>query len=474
MEFGDYYQVRDWLEGFIPFTWTKAELGLERPKYLLKLLGNPQNKFKSIHVAGTSGKGSTAFYTARLLAENFKFQIAKFSSGKANFKLKKIGLHISPHLTYLGERMQINGRPIPTNRLIRLISQIRPIVESMKNSSVGFPSYFEILVASSFLYFAQEKVDFAVVEVGLGGRLDATNVLLPEINVITNIGLDHTEILGKTIEKIAYEKAGIIKEGVPTVTGVGGKALEVIKKVARAKKAILIKIDTQTPEKSLKSDFFSSFAKPIDIVRAIAQNFVLSNAFLAIAAVGALGISLNPKVIEEAFKAGFPGRFEEIEPGVILDGAHNLDKIRTLINFIEELKVKSEKFKVDGIILVVAFKRGRDWRKMVDLLIKNLSVAKVIATKFWSVTDTGKFAAVEPGEIARYLRYKGIRFAREAGRAKGQRIKVDKVENSQEAVFEAINSAGAGVSHPGGVIVVVTGSLYLVGEVRTMWKLPEF
>ena len=370
--------------------------------------------------------------------------------------------------------MQINGRPIPTNRLIRLISQIRPIVESMKNSSVGFPSYFEILVASSFLYFAQEKVDFAVVEVGLGGRLDATNVLLPEINVITNIGLDHTEILGKTIEKIAYEKAGIIKEGVPTVTGVGGKALEVIKKVARAKKAILIKIDTQTPEKSLKSDFFSSFAKPIDIVRSIPQNFVLSNAFLAIAAVGALGISLNPKVIEEAFKAGFPGRFEEIVPGVILDGAHNLDKIRTLINFIEELKVKSEKFKVDGIILVVAFKRGRDWRKMVDLLIKNLSVAKVIATKFWSVTDTGKFAAVEPEEIARYLRYKGIRFAREAGRAKGQRIKVDKVENSQEAVFEAINSAGASVSHPGGVIVVVTGSLYLVGEVRTMWKLPEF
>jgi len=181
--FESYIEVRKWLENFIPHTWTRKELGLERISYLLKLLGNPQDKFKSIHIAGTSGKGSTAYYLARLLQSSSQKPI-------------KVGLHISPHLVDIRERMQINGQLIKLTKFTKLIEDIKGPVESMKNSKVGFPSYFEILVAAAFLYFAQEKVDWAVVEVGLGGRLDATNVLNPALTVITNVGLDHTDILG--------------------------------------------------------------------------------------------------------------------------------------------------------------------------------------------------------------------------------------------------------------------------------------
>src|SRR3989344_7954159 len=229
--FKDYYACRVWLESFIPQTYSRENLGLERIEYLLKLLGNPEKKFKSIHVGGTSGKGSTCFYIARIL------QLKKY----------KIGLHLSPHLVYIGERMQINGKEISVSRLVRLINEIKPLVEQMRASQLGKPSYFEILVALSFKYFADSKVDFAVVEVGLGGRLDATNVLQPQIALITNVGLDHTEILGNSVEKIAEEKAGIIKNGVPVVTGVlpssgsltSGKALKIIEKVAKAKKSKL-------------------------------------------------------------------------------------------------------------------------------------------------------------------------------------------------------------------------------------------
>src|SRR3989304_710124 len=269
--FESYVDVRDWLENFIPQVWTKKELGLERIGYLLKLLGNPQNKFISIHIAGTSGKGSTAFYIAKLLEVSKVSNVSKVSKGRGT---PKIGLHISPHLVDIRERMQINGKLIELNKFIKLIEEIKPAVESMKNSKVGLPSYFEILVAASFLYFAQEKVDWAVVEVGLGGRLDATNVLNPTLVVITNVGLDHIEILGNKVEKIAKEKAGIIKSGVPVVTGcpsassgsstlrfpsefpTNGKALKVIEKVAKEKKAKLIKVNTQLGVRPLKVDAF--------------------------------------------------------------------------------------------------------------------------------------------------------------------------------------------------------------------------
>src|SRR5690606_3128046 len=162
---------------------------------LCNALGNPERKFKSIHVAGTNGKGSTSHMLASVL------QIAGY----------KTGLYTSPHLKEFTERIRINGIEISTEFVVNFVNRIHPIIQEIH------PSFFEITVAMAFDYFVHEKVDVAVIEVGLGGRLDSTNVITPELSLITNIGMDHVAILGDTIEKIAAEKAGVIKRNTPVI-----------------------------------------------------------------------------------------------------------------------------------------------------------------------------------------------------------------------------------------------------------------
>ena len=535
--FKNYYEIRVWLESFIPFTYSKQNLGLERIEYLLKLLGNPQKKFKSILVGGTSGKGSTAYYIAKLLefsensenSENQKTQNTqktqriRKSDKSVNQRIRisdtparrpsdllihrntesseysglKIGLHLSPHLVDMRERMQIlesqklkvksekseKTEEISVGDLIKLINQIRPVVEKIKRANPDLiPSYFEILVAASFLYFAREKVDWAVVEVGLGGRLDATNILQPEAVVITNVGLDHTEILGKTIEKIAYEKAGIIKtisnikyqisnrkrknkeiKSVLVVTGARGKGLKVIEKVAKAKKARLITVNPQLKITGLKSDIKDHLIIYKDIERDILNSVASCNFLLSLIAVLTLGLKPTKEAIWKVSNLAFPGRFELIDSNVILDGAHNADKIKYLIKMIKSYTNYSNN--QSEIVLVIGFKKGKSWKKMVGLLMKNIPVKKVIATQFYAVTDTGpprlasgeadRFSAVEPEEIGQYVESKW-------------KVKVESSENSQQAVFEALNANSLDANQ----LILVTGSLYLVGEARTLWKLP--
>ena len=160
-------------------------------------LNNPQHRFKSIHIAGTNGKGSVSHMLAAILQ----------SAGY------KTGLYTSPHLKEFGERIRVNGKMISEDFVIDFTERIQPLIEEIE------PSFFEITVAMAFDYFVKEKVDIAIIEVGLGGRLDSTNVITPEISVITNIGWDHMNLLGNTLEKIAGEKAGIIKPGVPVIVG---------------------------------------------------------------------------------------------------------------------------------------------------------------------------------------------------------------------------------------------------------------
>jgi len=522
--FKSYIEVRNWLESFIPLVYGKEELGLRRIENLLEKLGDPQKKFKSIHVAGTSGKGTTAFYIAQLLQgatplgrlkirdqqsvvnihsahRNQNSEIAHFSTPslhppKIATRKLKIGLHVSPHLMDIRERMiifesakelereRVRARKLmPMRRFIGLVNDVKIVVDEIKSKQPHLtPSYFEILVAISFLYFARERVDWAVVEVGLGGRLDATNVLTPLVIVITNVGLDHTEILGNTIEEIALEKAGIIKSisnfqfpisnkkqkgvtkkqeviGVPVVTGATGKALKVIEKVAKSKKALLITFNTRTFKISRKSDIRIDNNIYKDILRYSQNQAVLECMFLAVLAV----LSINGdrirvmirRRIKEAFGTKFPGRFEEIDDGVILDGAHNPDKVLSLVNFVRSSKVKSQKSKV---ALVVAFKKGKDWKKMVDLLISKLPVEQVIATGYQAVTDTGKGSAVAAEEIRKYVE------------VRGQSLEVEVIKNSQEAIFSVLNSSKLNSNQ----LILVTGSLYLVGEARTLWYLPGF
>ena len=173
------------------------KVGLDNTVALLELLGNPHRNFKSVHVAGTNGKGSTSHMLASI------FQEAGY----------KTGLYTSPHLRDFRERIRINGEMIPEDCVVDFIAQHQEEFEK-----IGL-SFFEMTVGMAFDYFSHEQVDIAIVEVGMGGRLDSTNLITPELSVITNIGLDHVQFLGDTLEKIAFEKAGIIKEGIPVVIG---------------------------------------------------------------------------------------------------------------------------------------------------------------------------------------------------------------------------------------------------------------
>src|SRR5687767_1201159 len=219
----DYQQTIDYLFSHLPMfsrIGTAAyKKDLTNTLKLCEFLGNPHKKFKTIHVAGTNGKGSVSHMLAAIL------QTAGY----------KTGLYTSPHLKDFRERFRINGAMIPKEFVIGFTERIRPVIEAIN------PSFFEITVAMAFDFFAKEKVDIAIVEVGLGGRLDSTNIIQPEVSVITNIGWDHMNILGDSLEEIAYEKAGIIKENIPVVVGeMLPETRPIFEKLAAENKATLI------------------------------------------------------------------------------------------------------------------------------------------------------------------------------------------------------------------------------------------
>ena len=178
-----------------------VKVGLENMRRLMRRLGDPQKQLRCIHVAGTNGKGSTCALIDSVLRQTGA----------------KVGLYTSPYLMRYNERMRIDGQPIADDVLARLTTRIAEQVMQMEETGEGFPTVFEIGTALMFTWFAEQKVDWAVIEVGLGGRLDPTNILEPTVCAITRIGLDHTRVLGDTVEKIAAEKGGIIKDGVPVV-----------------------------------------------------------------------------------------------------------------------------------------------------------------------------------------------------------------------------------------------------------------
>ncbi|NYC31630.1 folylpolyglutamate synthase/dihydrofolate synthase [Clostridium saccharobutylicum] len=197
-----------------------SNYGLERTFRLLELIGNPHEKIKLIHIAGTNGKGSTTAMITKIL-RGFGY---------------KVGMYTSPYLEEFEERMQINGINIPKDILVNLLEKVKIAINKVIEEGYEHPTEFEIITALMFLYFYNEKVDYGVIEVGLGGRLDSTNVLTPEVSVITSISFDHINILGNTLEEIAKEKAGIIKEGVPVVLYPQEKEVEeIILNIAKEK-----------------------------------------------------------------------------------------------------------------------------------------------------------------------------------------------------------------------------------------------
>ena len=309
------------------------KFGLQGIQRILAEIDEPQNKFPCIHIAGTNGKGSTAAMAASILTA-------------AGYRT---GLYTSPHLLNFNERIRIDGRPIPVRTVARLVSRIRPVVEQWHCT------FFEAVTAIAFRYFADERVDIAVIETGLGGRLDATNTVIPLVSVITTIGLEHTHILGKTLRKIAREKGGIIKPGVPCITGVRSpEALSVLRNIARRNHAPFL-----TSENNSVVCRLSNIKESILDVRiqkkswkglhlSLAGNFQFQNIPLALHAAGIAAQRGGMKIPESAVRKGlsrvqhYTGIFARCsilqkKPFIIADVAHNPDAVKNLVDSLKRL-----------------------------------------------------------------------------------------------------------------------------------------
>jgi dihydrofolate synthase / folylpolyglutamate synthase len=330
---------------------------------LCEKLGNPQHKFKSIHIAGTNGKGSTSHMMAAIL------QTAGY----------KTGLYTSPHLKDFRERIKINGQMIEEKFVVDFTKRIMPVIDEIE------PSFFEITVAMAFEYFVVNKIDIAVIETGLGGRLDSTNIILPELSVITNIGWDHMNLLGDTLEKIAFEKAGIIKNKVPVVIGETSKESKpVFTKRAREEESLIQfadenfhVMDWEFHKHDLRVSVDSSYSKErlsfdLDLM-GYYQTKNLLTVLQTVHQLQELGWKIFPEHIHTALKqvkklTGLHGRWETIHsnPTVVLDVAHNEDGIRQLT---EQLEFTNH----HHLHIVLGLVKDKEIDKVLSLLPKDAS-----------------------------------------------------------------------------------------------------
>jgi dihydrofolate synthase / folylpolyglutamate synthase len=403
---------------------------LDRMRSLLDLLGNPEREFRSIHVGGTSGKGSTATMCAAMLTA-------------AGFKA---GLHTKPHLKSVTERACIDGIPVTEERFAGLIESVLPAVSEMERGPWGPPSYFELLVAAAFLYFAEERVDVAVVEVGIGGTLDGTNVLQPLVSVLTNVGTDHMDVLGDTVEDIALDKTGIIKDKIPSVTAADHPgALAVIREAAARKRSPLTIVQEVARIASEPHAAYEQQARietksaTYELSIPLLGEFQVLNAATAIVALeqvaGALPVS--PAQVERGLSTvSLPGRMEfyPSRPSLLFDVAHNAEKAAALRGGL------LRHFPNKRFAFVVAVAEGKAANEM--LAAWSTLPANFIFTSF----DVSHRAAVVPQRLALAAESLGL-----AARA---------VDDPVEALTIARRMAGADD------LVVVTGSTFLVARLR--------
>ncbi|GAC44931.1 bifunctional folylpolyglutamate synthase/dihydrofolate synthase [Pediococcus acidilactici] len=402
---------------------------LKRMQQFLTELGNPQTKIQAVHVAGTNGKGSTIAFLTSLLGQEGR----------------QVGTFTSPFITRFNERIAVNGQPISDEAVVHLVTQVRPVVEKMDQTELGGPLEFEIVTAMMFLYFAQHPVDVVLVEVGIGGLYDSTNVFTPLVSVITNVGWDHMALLGNTLPEIAQQKAGIIKPHVPVVTGVQApEALTVIKRVANEQHAPLMILDDDFKLTGDPADFESNDCHVSNIKSGLLGVYQLKNLAVAIQAAVVLsrqrGWKLSADQIRRAsLQARWPGRMEimQQEPLVVLDGAHNLPGVQAL-------KQSLQTYWQDRTIhILAAILDDKLFQPMIDELL-TIPNAQLTLTNFQNPLHR---QVVQPGELvaneARQINYEA---------------------NWRTALRQLIKQV-----NPRDV-VIITGSLYFVSEVRPLFK----
>jgi dihydrofolate synthase / folylpolyglutamate synthase len=324
---------------------------------LCERLGNPHKKFKSIHVAGTNGKGSVSHMLAAI------FQTAGY----------KTGLYTSPHLYDFRERIKLNGEMCDENFVVDFVERIQPAIEEIQ------PSFFEITVAMAFDFFAQQKVDIAIIEVGLGGRLDSTNVITPELSIITNIGWDHMNLLGNTLKEIAFEKAGIIKENILVVIGEKKKETEnVFRNIASQKKSPIYfaeenfsVADFRLLNNSIEVSVADKNSSTINYQLDLSGVYQTKNILSVLQSVELLQEwKINQQSIQTALKnvkqlTGLHGRWEVIHenPTVVLEVAHNKDGIEQMLQHLQKINFNK-------LHIVVGIVKDKDVDAVLELLPK--------------------------------------------------------------------------------------------------------
>jgi dihydrofolate synthase / folylpolyglutamate synthase len=410
---------------------------LERMPYLLAALGDPHHKFQSVHIAGTKGKGSTAAMTESILRA-------------AGYRT---GLYTSPHLHTFRERIRVAGNLISREDVVRGVEKLKPLIEATPNMTT-----FEIITLLAFDYFAANEVEIAVVEVGLGGRLDATNVLTPRVSVITSISYDHTAVLGNTLTQIASEKAGIIKPGIPVVSSPQtDEADAVIHQVAQEKNVPLVSVSPElsfqvegnlhnvTPlTQSLNGQEFvwECADDPMTLGLKLLGPHQLANATTVLGAMAALRHYAQLSLPDEAIFAGmanvqWPGRFEILgrHPFVIIDGAHNADSVQQLIITLRAF------FPRERLHFVFGSSNDKDIAGMFDQLLPH-------ATSL-TITRSHSQRAADPAHL--------IELA--------SKFNVETVVASDPTSALDLARQRAQPND----IICATGSLFIIAEVRAAW-----
>lgn len=428
-----YTKALDYLYSFVDYSLkhsselARAEFNLDRMFALLEELGNPHTKYPIIHVAGTKGKGSVSALCASAL------QAAGYTAG----------LYTSPHLLDYVERIQVNGEPISHEQMIELVEEIKPAVAKIPKLTT-----FEITTALGFLAFARNNVNAAVIEVGLGGRLDATNIVTPKVSVITSLSYDHMAVLGDTLAKIAGEKAGIIKDGVPVVSAPQAEeALGVLQRIASERNCPFTLVGKDVKFERLTSSLDGQSFRvtnlrqsTVDLRLSLLGEHQIQNAATAYAALKLSGIEISDEAIQRGFsEVKWPARFQVVrrDPPVIFDSAHNQD------SFIKLRQTLDEHFPDKQVYLIFGASEDKNIPGMFAEMKQRIK--KLIVTR----ADHPR--ALEPGKI--------IELAAEAG------LESEAVTPVESALGRALE-----LSENDGSIVLSAGSMFVTAEVMKAWN----
>ncbi|PMC37147.1 bifunctional folylpolyglutamate synthase/dihydrofolate synthase [Bacillus sp. UMB0899] len=429
MVFTKYEDSINWIHDRLKFG---VKPGLKRMEWLLNELGHPENNIPTIHVAGTNGKGSTISYMLHMLME-------------ADYN---VGTFTSPYIETFNERISINGQPITDDEMLQLVNEVKPYVEKIEETDLGSPTEFEIITTMMFLYFGKvNKPDFLLLETGLGGRLDSTNIIDPIISVITNIGYDHMNILGNTITEITREKAGIIKKGKPIFTAAEKEeALDVLAQTAKEREAPCYSLGTDISIKNLSTweqgEMFTIQTKHNtyeDVKIKMRGNHQIKNAALAISVIdylmdqGVVKITID-QVLVGIKKSIWKGRFELIQenPVVIVDGAHNDEGIESLID------TANRHYSHSRIHILFSALSDKNYKKMIERL------SNVATSMHFTTFEFPRAAKAEDLFSACDLEDKSFS------------------ESWQELLDELVFSYKNEKSD----IIIVTGSLYFISTIR--------